>query len=631
MNMVKENTLKVPSYISNGMIVQQNESIVIKGKDEPETDLTLIFDAEVIETTADKAGEWSAEFSPRVAGGPYTLSIEGTVKKVIEDVYVGEVWLIGGQSNMELPINRTYDEFKEEIDQANYPLIRQFHLEMDPVFDQPKSWLEQGKWKAATQKNIQDFSSLGFFYAKKLFEELNVPVGIYHTAVGGTPIEAWMSEDTLLELGEYDEELAYWKNPENVEKEIEKDLKINQEWYEDLYENDQGLQDDRQWMAEDLDTADWLSLKLPVMFKDTTLADFSGVVWFRRTFEVTKDQLESEHFRLRLGSLINGDETYLNGEKVGVTEYRYPPRKYVLDKENVKVGTNTLVVRLMIDAANGGFIPSFPYQIELDNETISLEGDWLYKIGYQKETITPMLFLHYKPASEYKGMLYPLKDVTFKGFLYYQGESNTGQPMGYKELMKRMVYDWRLLFQKDLPFYYVQLANYVDPAVGVDDKKWAELRYEQDRARFLIDDSEMIPALDCGISYELHPYDKKTLAHRLARVSLSNEYGVGEPYENLEIDHAGKSNNTVNVTVKGLKGKLQITESMPEIEVETLGEWKEIENVTVENEEIQCTLPVSVDIDTVTEVRYAWRNDPHGYVYDSQTNLPLLPFTYPLS
>lgn len=623
-------SLKLPTYISNGMIVQQNKPFVVKGTDAPETPVTVSFDAETQKSVADDSGFWSVTLSPRNAGGPYRLSIEGTSQKVIEDVYVGEVWLIGGQSNMELPINRTYDEFKEEIDAADYPLIRQFHLELDPVFDQPKEWLEQGKWKTATQKYIQDFSSLGFFYAKQLHEKLNVPVGIYHTAVGGTPIEAWMSEETLHDLGDYDEDIDYWKNPDNVTKEVERDLQVAQEWYEDLSRHDRGLAEPQKWMEESLDTTDWSALNLPIMFKDTELADFSGVVWFRKTFEISEQQLGSKEFRLRLGSLINGDETYLNGKIVGETGYRYPPRKYVLDRENLKVGTNTLVVRLMIDAANGGFIPSFPYQVELDEEVIPLEGEWLYKVGHQKDVIAPMLFLHYKPAALYKGMLYPLRDVSFKGSLFYQGESNTGQPIGYKELMKRMVHDWRQFFSPDLPFYYVQLANYVDPAVGTDDGMWAELRYEQDRARFMIENTEMIPAYDSGISYELHPHDKKTLAHRLARVALTNEYGFGEPFVNLEIGQVIKTDATLSLTVKGLKGDLAVTEKEPEFEVKVSDEWTTVEISDMYGEELIIAVPDSVNVNEVTEIRYAWRNDPHGYVYDSQTKLPLLPFTYPL-
>ena len=240
-----------------------------------------------------------------------------------------------------------------------------------------------------------------------------------------------------------------------------------------------------------------------------------------------------------------------------------------------------------------------------------------------------MLFLKYKPASEYKGMLYPLKDVAFKGTLFYQGESNTSQPVGYKELMKRLVRDWRNLFENELPFYYVQLANYVDPAKGFDDLSWAELRYEQDRARFLIGDSEMIPAYDRGISNELHPFDKKTLAHRLAQVSLSRDYDRGEQYENLEIKDVLKSADIITVKVKGLKGQLTVTDSRPEIEVRSKGKWREAMIWSTDNNEIKCRLDDSEDLQAATEIRYAWRNDPKGVIYDSKTALPLLPFTYP--
>ncbi|SFC38608.1 sialate O-acetylesterase [Alkalibacterium subtropicum] len=624
--MTSDKVMVLPSYISDGMILQRNEPIVFKGKDAAGTAISVTFNEETVHTTAEVTGAWSVTFSEREAGGPFTLQIRGSETIMIKDVYIGEVWLIGGQSNMELPVNQTYDEFKEEIDASDHPLIREFHLEADPVFDRPKEWLTQGKWKPATQKHIQDLSSLGFFYAKKLQEKLTLPIGIYQTAVGGTPIEAWMSEETLHKLGDYDDEIAYWKKTDNVSKETEKDMKNTEVWYSDLSHHDSGLQDSPKWMEEAADTSDWTAMAIPVMFKDTELNGFSGVVWFRKTFDVRADQLDSDHFRLRLGSLINGDETYLNGKKVGGTEYRYPPRKYVLEKEDLNEGRNTLVIRLMIDAANGGFIPTLPYQLELDDATIDLEGEWLYKVGHQKETIPPALFLKYKPASEYKGLLYPLKDVAFKGALYYQGESNARQPAGYKKLLKRMVRDWRQLFDKDLPFYYVQLANYVDPAVGMDDQKWAELRYEQDRARFLIDNAEMIPAYDCGISCELHPYDKKTLAHRLAQVALSRDYGIEERYENLELDYAGKSEGLIEWKVKGLKGQLDVTEKPPEIEVRVADAWMEASISSIDRDMIQCRLPDSIHVDNVSDIRYAWRNDPAGYLYDTKTQLPLLPF-----
>ncbi|GAA0358828.1 sialate O-acetylesterase [Alkalibacterium iburiense] len=624
--MTKEETLFLPHYISHGMIIQQQKPIVFSGKDKVSTLVKVTFDNKTIETITDESGKWSVTFPEKQAGGPFQLHVEGTSTKQIEDILVGEVWLIGGQSNMELPINRTYDEFKEEIDSAHFPEIRQFHIEMDPTFDQPKNWLEQGEWKAAVQENIQNFSSLGFFYAKELYEQLNVPIGIIHTAVGGTPIEAWMNEATLRELNGYDNELDYWKNSANVKKEIEKDAARNQTWYEDLQSNDKGYLEEPKWFEEEYEPKDWKPITIPVMFKDTDLAEFSGAVWFRKTFDCTEEDLSSEAYRLRLGSLINGDETYLNGVKVGETGYRYPPRKYPINKEQLKVGTNTLVIGLSIDAANGGFIPTFPYQLESKDFSISLEGEWSYKIGYQKDVIEPMLFLHYKPAVLYKGMIHPLKDMSLRGILFYQGESNSGNPEGYSDLMSLMVEDWRRVLSDDLPFYYVQLANYIDPAVGRDELNWAHLRDEQNKARFKIPKSQMVPAYDSGISYELHPHDKKTLGKRLSRISLYNEYRLGKPYQNVELDsiEIQKDSHTVNLYLNGVGGELASTDVKPEFEVKVQDEWVEVSDFQLNSQSISLYFEEWEDMKAV---RYAWRNDPRGYVYDSLTQLPLLPFS----
>lgn len=629
--MTTQTDFKLPAYISTGMIIQKDKTIQFTGKDLPGQTVQARFSDRVEEAQTSQDGSWTLTFPAMKAGGPYTIEFEGSSNQTIEDVYIGEVWLIGGQSNMELPINRTYDEFKLEIDAADYPLIRQFHIEMNVAFNEPESFLTSGQWKKATKEFIQDFSSLGFFYAKELFEKLKVPVGIVHTAVGGTPVEAWMSEKTLHLLGNYDEEIAYWKEPDNVKMEVEKDMDINQSWYEELNAKDKGLRDEK-WGSEHLDDSSWENVEIPFMFKNhDRLKDFSGAVWFRKSFMLTESDLASETFRLRLGSLINGDETYLNGKKVGVTEYRYPPRKYPLDKAVLKEGKNTLAIRLSVDSANGGFIPDLPYQLELDKGTVNLSGMWKYRIGHRMKDIEPMLFLHYKPAVLYKGMLHPIKDLAFSGVLFYQGESNTKQPVGYKDLLSLMVEDWRQLFSEDLPFYYVQLANYLDPAVDTDDKSWAILRYEQDRARKSINHSEMIPAYDCGESNELHPHDKKTLARRFASIALNKQYKYGPAYQNLEIDKAEVSKESIVLTLKGLTGELDVTEKSPELEFKTDGQWVQVEDFDCLNSQAIIRLDKqNFDNGQVTAVRYAWRNDPKGYFFDSKTRLPLLPFYYPL-
>lgn len=618
-------------YISDGMIIQQNKAIRFSGKDAPSQTVQVSLNGRVEEGKSTKDGDWIVTFPAMEAGGPYTVSFKGSSNRTVEDVYFGEVWLLGGQSNMELPINRTYDEFKEEIDAADYPLIRQFHVEMAVAFDDAETFLTKGQWKKATQESIQDFSSLGFFYAKELHKKLNVPVGIVHTAVGGTPVEAWMNEETLCSLGDYNEEIDYWKDPDNVKAEVEKDMRVNQSWYEDLNAHDKGLREE--WFKEDFDDSSWESVTVPFMFKEHhRLKDFSGAVWFRRAFTLSEEDLKAAHFRLRLGSLINGDETYLNGKKVGGTEYRYPPRKYLLNKADLKIGQNSLVIRLSIDASNGGFIPDLPYQLELDNKAIDLTGEWKYKVGYQKDDIEPMLFLHYKPAVLYKGMLSPLKELAFQGILFYQGESNTKQPVGYKDLMTLMIQDWRSLFKDELPFYYVQLANYLDPAVDEDDLSWAVLRYEQDKVRQSISAAEMVPAYDCGQSNELHPHDKKTLAQRLAHVSLHNEYELGPAYENLEVEKVESHTDRMILSVRGLKGDLLVSEQQPELEIKQEEEWVLVSNFECHGNQLIIPLAQQTgDKHDIESIRYAWRNNPKGFFFDSLTKLPLLPFYYPIN
>ncbi|MDZ7835653.1 MAG: hypothetical protein U5K84_10435 [Alkalibacterium sp.] len=140
----------------------------------------------------------------------------------------------------------------------------------------------------------------------------------------------------------------------------------------------------------------------------------------------------------------------------------------------------------------------------------------------------------------------------------------------------------------------------------------------------------MVPALDCGISYELHPHDKKTLAERLAWVALSRDYMEEDEYENLEVDYAGRSDQSVSVKVKGLKGQLALSENEPEVEIRRNGTWEEVAVTDISENEVTFAVSGSADSESVSEVRYAWRNDPRGYIYDTETGLPLLPFVYPL-
>jgi sialate O-acetylesterase len=168
--------------------------------------------------------------------------------------------------------------------------------------------------------------------------------------------------------------------------------------------------------------------------------------------------------------------------------------------------------------------------------------------------------------------------------------------------------------------------------VDEDDLSWAVLRYEQDKVRQSISAAEMVPAYDCGQSNELHPHDKKTLAQRLAHISLHNEYEHGPPYENLEIEKVESLSDRIILTVRGLKGDLLVSEQQPELEIKQEEEWVFVSNFECHGNQLIIPLAQQTgDKHDIESIRYAWRNNPKGFFFDSLTKLPLLPFYYPIN
>ena len=129
------------------------------------------------------------------AGGPFELTITGKNKIVIKDVLVGEVWICSGQSNMEFQVYKTMNSEKE-INDSNYPMIRHFGVAQD-LSGSPKEDLKAGKWEVCNKENVGDFTAVGYFFAKKLYAELKIPIGIINTSWGGTCVETWTSREAF--------------------------------------------------------------------------------------------------------------------------------------------------------------------------------------------------------------------------------------------------------------------------------------------------------------------------------------------------------------------------------------------------------------------------------------------------
>ncbi len=338
------------------------------------------------------------------------------------------------------------------------------------------------------------------------------------TAVGGCSLEAWMNPVTLSRFGDYEKEIAAFKKQEDFQAFLQKQQELTEEWA-------QGIEEEEVKFTSSEDYKKWDICKVPSLVSDYG-AVFCGSVYLCR--EIVLEEEPEEESLLYMGSMIDSDRIWINGELVGRTEYRYPPRKYQVQKGILKKGLNLIVVRIVIDRGNGGTVKGKPYYLSFDGKKIGLEGDWYYKIGKKAEAMKPeVLFPPKLPVCFYNTVVVPLSRVEVKGILWYQGESNTEKPEAYAEKFAAMVMDWRKLLGRELPFIYVQLPNYREPLNTSEDTGWAELR-EQQRRNLALPGTAMVTALDIGEYNDLHPQNKKELGMRLARAAGYLIYSTGD-------------------------------------------------------------------------------------------------------
>ena len=204
---------------SDGAVLQRGRQIPIWGIADPGESVTVRMNGKEAAGKADSSGRWSIQFPAQDAGGPFDLTVQGKNTIVLRDVVVGEVWVASGQSNMQFPL-MTLDpanpvhgpQAKEAIAAANDPLLRMFNVEFHASPDKPADdmALPAGQWKAATPKNAPGFSAVAYYFASELRKNLNVPVGIIHSSVGGTPAEAWTSQPVVASLPECKPVLDGW-------------------------------------------------------------------------------------------------------------------------------------------------------------------------------------------------------------------------------------------------------------------------------------------------------------------------------------------------------------------------------------------------------------------------------------
>ncbi|WP_307299914.1 sialate O-acetylesterase [Flavobacterium sp. SORGH_AS_0622] len=526
--------VRMPLIFSDGMVLQRDKQIPIWGFADPNESVEIHFNKQIKKTQADKNGKWTVNLSPEKAGGPFELIIIGKNKITIKNVLVGEVWICSGQSNMEFQVYKTMNAEKEIAD-SNYPMIRHFGVAQD-LSGTPKDDLKQGKWEAANKETVGNFTAVGYYFARKLYAELKIPIGIINTSWGGTNVETWTSREAFQNSPEFKAMIAdvpvvdIYSVFEIYKKSVLDNLKKVQGF-------DVSLENENQFKDLNFQDKNWPEIKVPSLWENQQIGNIDGIVWMRKTIVLTAEQAKKEAV-LHLAKVDDEDKTYVNGVEVGTNNLWDKLRVYKIPANVLKEGTNVIAVRIT-DYSGGGGIYGDPTDLKIDfkDTNLPLDGLWKFNVVQVKIAISPNSY----PSLLYNAMVNPLVPYAMQGVLWYQGEANVWRAAEYKKSFPLMINDWRTKFkQGDFPFYFVQLSTF-DEFGGNSQKgsRWAELREAQSET-LKLKNTGMVVTTDIGNAKDIHPTNKQDIGLRLAAVAMNNIYGKkqvhsGPTYKSQEI------------------------------------------------------------------------------------------------
>lgn len=614
--------IKLPRIIRDSMVLQRDARINIWGWASTAEKISIKFNGKSYKTKTGDDGKWKLQLAPMQAGGPYTMDITGKNKITLHDILIGDVWICSGQSNMVHQMALHAVRYADEIANAGNPQVRHFWVPNTTNLQKPQDDLPGGSWKSANPDDVKEFSAVAYFFAKKIYEKYHVPIGLINASWGGVPIESMMSESAfkdfpaIINTIEKNKDTAYInaanRRPANASaNELTQDRGLNEKWFDPAYA-----------------PKGWRSIAIPGYWEDQGIRDLDGVMWYRREINVPASMVSTDA-KVFLGRIVDADELYINGKRVGSTGYMYPQRRYQLSGGTLKPGNNLFVVRVTNNFGKGGFVPGKPYQLIAGNDTIDLAGYWQYKVG---QVYTPDhspggsgIALHYQPAALYNSMIAPLTGYAVKGFLWYQGESNTGKPDEYAKLQPAMISDWRSKWhQGDLPFLFVQLPGFGDYNYLPSKSQWATFR-EAQASSLTVNNTAMAVAIDLGEWNDLHPDRKKEVGERLAIAAEKIAYGANNVYSGPTYQSSTTEGNKIIISFSNTGSGLSTSDDEPLAEFAIAGDDKKFvwAKASIDGGKIIVS---SDEVPHPKYVRYAWSDEPVDPNLVNKEGLPAVPF-----
>ncbi|QDV09899.1 hypothetical protein Poly30_54600 [Planctomycetes bacterium Poly30] len=533
--------LKLPAVLSSGMVLQQEASVPIWGRANPGETVTVTANwgeatgkpPTEVNVQADADGHWMVKIStPKAEGNEFQVRVSTGPETVeLENVVLGEVWLCSGQSNMEWRISDSMDAARQSPDLSAEDIslepsrIRHFTVSRAYALEPAEDC--GGRWLDASGENALPCSAVGYFFARAIQQELDVPIGLVISSWGGTTAQVWTSAEVVSAFPDHAKALEEIRarGGEATLSETEIDAFWNGVDEAAFFES--------RFKSPDFDDGHWDTTSVPTSYDDLGLSGFDGVVWFRTVVDVPPSWAGSD-LVLELPPIDDHDETFWNGERIGSKLERgawSTPRRYGVPAESVKGGAASLTIRALDTGGQGGF-GAGAAKLSRGDEWIDLAGEWRYRRGVPSASAgrppAPPQVDHRLPSALYNAMLAPLIPYAVRGVLWYQGESNRSSADEYRSLFPAMIVDWRTRWDDlALPFYFVQIAPYRYGEGPEGEDATARLREAQAMATRLPATGMALTA-DVGNPRDIHPKNKWEVGRRLALFALHDLYGHPE-------------------------------------------------------------------------------------------------------
>ncbi len=614
--------VSLPKFFADHMVLQRDKVIRIWGWASPDEKIEVTFAHGMRKTTTSKDGHWSVLFPEQPAGGPFTLQVVGKNRMLLNDILIGDVWLASGQSNMQWTIDQTsYQEVDTVLLKRDH--IRLFTVGIDTDY-LPRKDVKGGSWRNVNPASIGNFSAVAYHFSRHLHRNLDIPIGIINCSLGATTIETWMSNESLMTFPQFRTDIQPILDLGLSAAELNAAFrKQEKSWQDQGYLTGPGMEE--AWYLTATKTTDWSLAQVPGTWETQGFPDHDGAMWYRKTFD-RPAHIEGDSFLLRLSQIDDYDITWINGYEVGRSYGRHNHRNYSVASHLLRKHDNTIVIRAFDIGHDGGFTTNAFWMSPM------IRGEWYIKPGLAIDAdnfyalpsvnITPFS----SPGVLFNANIAPLTDLSIKGVIWYQGESNAERAHEYAPLFQSLITDWRKQWNDDaLPFLFVQLANYGKESPHPGHSSWAELREAQAKA-LRLPHTGMAVTIDIGEADDIHPKNKEAVGKRLGIAALSIAYQQNVCYVGPTPGHISYKKGRASISFHNMGSGL-ITRSkhgyIHGFEMAGRDQQFHWASATIAGDQVVLSCP---EVLNPIAVRYAWSDNPGVIDLYNQEGLPAAPF-----